>query len=151
MRMICYCALFGATAWLAGCHLEDGDRCDDGQVYDDAANACIPTDTDSDTATDSDTLAADAGSDGGTGMMSPCDGPEDCAEFVASYCLDISYGEIVLNGCVIAGCTVDPNDCPAPNTCCDLDPTYESMLSLPDTLCMPPEYWSQYSSFCVNG
>ena len=139
-------ALLAIAALASACHLREGDRCDEDQGFDGVS--CVPLDTDSDT--DSATDGDGGAGDGGTGMMTPCDGQEDCAELVASYCLDISYGEIVLNGCVIANCSVAPDDCPAPNTCCDLDPTYESMLGLPDTLCMPPEYWTEYSMFCTN-
>jgi hypothetical protein len=149
MRITSSFALLAVAAFAAACTLADGKRCDSGQIFDDTIGACLSTDSDTDTGTDTD--LPDAGGDGGTGMMTPCDGPEDCAGFVASYCLDISYGSIVLNGCVIAGCTLDPDSCPAPNTCCDIDPTYESMMSLPDTLCMPPEYWADYASMvCLN-
>jgi hypothetical protein len=151
MRMMSSLALLAVVACASACHLADSKRCDDGQAFDDSLNACVPTDTDTSTDTSTDTGVPDGGGDGGTGMMTPCSGPEDCAGFIASYCLNISYGTIVLNGCVISGCTVDPDSCPAPNTCCDINPTYESMLGLPDTLCMPPEYWDQYSTMvCLN-
>ena len=145
MRTAYLLALLAVVAGMPACHLQDGNRCDDGQTFDGMACLAIDTDTESDTG-----IPADGGADAGTGMMTPCDGPEDCAGLVASFCLDIAYMDIVLNGCVIADCTVAPDSCPEPNTCCDLDPSYEGLLSLPDTLCMPPEYWSEYSSFCVN-
>jgi hypothetical protein len=143
MRIVAFSVLLAVAAGMSACHLKDGSRCDDGQIF--SNSSCLEIDTATDTG------LPDAGGDGGTGMMTPCSGPDDCADFEASYCLDINYGSIVLNGCVISGCTVDPDSCPAPNTCCDIDPTYESMLGLPDTLCMPPEYWDQYSTMvCLN-
>jgi hypothetical protein len=139
MRIMLF-ILIGIAAGLSACHLKDGDRCDEGQGFN--GTSCLAPDTDSDT-------DGDAGADAGnTGMMEPCTTQEDCAAYEATYCLTAMPDS---NICLIQDCNTEPNDCPSPYLCCDLLTDLETSFGLPDSLCMPPEYWETYSAYCVNG
>jgi hypothetical protein len=143
MRTIGFSVLLAVAAGTSACHLKDGARCDDNQGFD--GTSCISLDTESETMTD-----ADAGADGGgepTGMMEPCTTQDDCAEYEATYCLTAMPDS---NICLIQNCNPTPNDCPSPYLCCDLLPELETSFGLPDSLCMPPEYWDTYAAYCVN-
>jgi hypothetical protein len=141
MRTIGLPVLLAVASSTSACHLKDGARCDDDQHFN--GTSCISLDTDSED-------VPDAGGDAGefTGMMEPCDTAEDCAEYEATYCLTAMPDS---NLCLIQDCNTDPNDCPSPHICCDLLPELETSFGLPDSLCMPPEYWETYSTYCVNG
>ena len=141
MRTTVFPLILGVAAGLSSCHLEDSARCDDGMTFD--GTSCLAPDSDTG-------IPADAGADGGsfTGMMEPCEDASDCAEFQATYCLTVMPDS---NICLIQGCSTAPNDCPSPHLCCDLLPDLETSFGLPDSLCMPPDYWETYSTYCVNG
>ncbi|MCK9459088.1 MAG: hypothetical protein M0R80_05575 [Proteobacteria bacterium] len=145
MWMVLFGALLAAGAGSAGCHLDDSGRCDVGQTFN--GSSCVSEDTDSDTSSDD---GPDGGGDGGieTGMMEPCTGPDDCAEYQATFCLTQLPDS---NVCLIQDCSTSPNDCPSPYLCCDLLSDLETTFGLPDSLCMPPDYWEAYSAYCVNG
>jgi len=63
------------------------------------------------------------------GQGSPCESPDDCAGTEATYCESISSHQ-----CLVAGCSLSPDDCFEGWECCDL-----STLGLDETLCVPSE------------
>lgn len=111
---------------VAGCDIDDADRCSEGYHYDPKGLACKVCEEDQtwdpinyncvdDPDTDDD---ADAGDDGGppSGLGEPCDSDEDCAEYEASMC---AVNPLTQEGvyCTLADCT--PADCPDGWQCCD--------------------------------
>lgn len=96
--------------------------------------------TDSCTAVDKTTISEGSDADAGLpasldtvreplpsdGLGDPCSTPEDCAGKGASWC-----DTVILNQCIVSGCDVANNNCPANHKCCDL-----SEFGVQQTLCL---------------
>jgi hypothetical protein len=145
MKRLIVAALIGVPG-IAGCTIDDGDRCPDGMRWnaeyascecpvgdgyyletdpDDPADAeCLPCvaestspDCDTDTDTgDTETDTPDGGDDSGIGTT--CSSSEDCADFEADYCALNPLAPEDPGYCTFENC--ESGECPDGYQCCDL-------------------------------
>ena len=134
MKPLAILLLFAIAALPLSCHLDEGDRCDEGFEY--VNGYCMEIDTDTDSETDS--VVEDSGV---TGLGVTCSGDEDCEGFDADYCaMEIGATE---GQCTVSNCSANPNDCPENLQCCDFPA--EGMTAGMPNLCLPQEEYDTYS------
>lgn len=142
----------------ASCALSDDDRCSEHQEYLDGACVCeegyrlaqdkiecVPVEDDE--STDTDSAVEDSGDLGGLGDPCTPAGGECEENAVASTC-----GSNPLTGqgkCTIAGCAVNPDDCPEGWTCCDFDELGDRFFG-GENLCLDKEMLDEIAGYQIK-
>jgi len=118
----------------AACELDEGKRCDEGQVFEDGF--CVAGEED-DTAGEN--PYADSGIDG---LGEPCTTDAACAGTEALYCAVVPGA--AAGNCAIRDCDPDDDQCPLDLICCDFPPDGLT-AGVPD-LCIPPAEYDSYDA-----
>ncbi len=133
--------------WLGACEIKDEDRCSEGEYFE--GYACWPIEPDSGTPDTEEPEDTDTNTDAlPEGMNQPCTGPgsEDCAGYVADFCLGDPFNDYV-GICTIKDCTTAPDNCPSDWRCCK----FLEMAQMPNACLTAEDYQAQSEAgYCIE-